>query len=378
LADGQSPPGEIGPLCSVAEARICVLVLGMHRSGTSALTRVLSLLGANLPKILIGSGPGNESGHWEPQRIVRLNDRLLSELGSCWDDWSRIDVSQLAPDRIAEYKSELGRLLREDCGDSSLFVLKDPRISRLLPLVCEVARAENIDLRVALVLRNPIEVVDSLEKRKETWTAGYTRVDAALLWLRHMLDAEAASRDMTRVTVSYDALLRDWRSCVDKLLNGLRIPLLPPSPEAAANIEAFLSPSQRHHQRTANDVRLDPSMKTWVADAFEAMRTLEVEPQAHAAFLALDRVSDELDTGAPAIRPLLTEARACHKREAGALMAILASREAEACALRERVLALEAELVRAKSFDQLMRDLLAKFTWRKVARRLESHNGLRR
>jgi hypothetical protein len=368
LADGKSLLGETAPLNPVARSRICVLVLGMHRSGTSALTRVLSLLGADLPKVLVGAGPGNESGHWEPQRIVLLNDRLLSEVGSCWDDWSRFDLSQLAAERITEYKCELGRLLREDCGGSSLFVLKDPRISRLLPLVRDVALAENIDLRVALVFRNPIEVVDSLEKRQETWTQGYTRADAALLWLRHMLDAEAASRDLTRVTVSYDGLLENWRSCVDKLLDGLLIPLPPPSPEVAGNIDAFLSVSQRHHQHAAAAVRLDSSMKTWIADAYEAMQTLEVEPRAHTASQTLDRVGQQFDSAAPAIKQILNEVRGQNKRDMEVLRTTLASREAEAAALREKAAVLQAELERANQPRPTLISRMRTFTWRKVAR----------
>ena len=52
------------------EKRICLLVLGMHRSGTSALAHVLNILGATLPKQLVGPGEGNVAGHFEPERIV--------------------------------------------------------------------------------------------------------------------------------------------------------------------------------------------------------------------------------------------------------------------------------------------------------------------
>jgi hypothetical protein len=58
-----------------AGPRVCLLVLGVHRSGTSAVTRVLSILGAALPRTLLGAGPSNESGHWE-------SEKLGSELGT--------------------------------------------------------------------------------------------------------------------------------------------------------------------------------------------------------------------------------------------------------------------------------------------------------
>ena len=48
----------------VASGRTCLFVLGMHRSGTSALTRVLSIAGAKLPASLMDAGKGNNGGHW--------------------------------------------------------------------------------------------------------------------------------------------------------------------------------------------------------------------------------------------------------------------------------------------------------------------------
>src|SRR5262245_37750610 len=67
--------------------RQALLVLGMHRSGTSAITRIFNLLGADLPKNLMSSGPGNELGHWESNDLVIIHDDLLTSAGSKWDDW---------------------------------------------------------------------------------------------------------------------------------------------------------------------------------------------------------------------------------------------------------------------------------------------------
>ena len=62
--------------------KIAILVVGMHRSGTSALARTISLLGARLPSDLVGPNEGNPHGHWEPQEIVNLNDKMLADAGS--------------------------------------------------------------------------------------------------------------------------------------------------------------------------------------------------------------------------------------------------------------------------------------------------------
>ena len=62
-----------------------ILVLGMHRSGTSALTRMLNLLGVDLGGKLLEAQAGvREQGVWEPYAVVEINEDLLSRLGSCW------------------------------------------------------------------------------------------------------------------------------------------------------------------------------------------------------------------------------------------------------------------------------------------------------
>src|SRR5580704_18526179 len=85
--------------------RTCLLVLGMHRAGTSAITRILNLMGAELPKQLVGALPGNEAGHWEPERLVLLHDQMLAEAGSSWRDLRPFDPAQLPADRLEHYKT---------------------------------------------------------------------------------------------------------------------------------------------------------------------------------------------------------------------------------------------------------------------------------
>lgn len=108
-----------------------ILVLGMHRSGTSACTRVLNMLGCALSHKLLGAGDGNESGHWEAIEAVALNDEILSSAGSSHDDWGPIN-----PDwrRSAIRSHMIGRakqIVAEHLEIGPLFAIKDPRICRL-------------------------------------------------------------------------------------------------------------------------------------------------------------------------------------------------------------------------------------------------------
>ena len=84
--------------------RVCVLVLGMHRSGTSALSRVLNLLGCDLPKTLMSAHPSNEAGHWESLLISHLNDEILGSAGSEWHDWLAFNPGWHSSPKAAEYR----------------------------------------------------------------------------------------------------------------------------------------------------------------------------------------------------------------------------------------------------------------------------------
>jgi len=59
----------------------CLIVLGMHRSGTSAMACVVNLLGAEIGGNLLAAVPNNPKGFWEHCEILELNRRLHKEIG---------------------------------------------------------------------------------------------------------------------------------------------------------------------------------------------------------------------------------------------------------------------------------------------------------
>src|SRR3954464_2713902 len=67
-------------------ARTAYLVLGMHRSGTSAVTQVLALAGADLPQNVMAGDEHNARGYFEPWKIALFNDERLRAAGGAWDD----------------------------------------------------------------------------------------------------------------------------------------------------------------------------------------------------------------------------------------------------------------------------------------------------
>src|SRR5688572_29093711 len=62
-----------------------IITLGMHRSGTSVVTRGLQVLGVSLGDNLMAPFEGNnDKGFWEDNDINKLNIEMLNTLGSDW------------------------------------------------------------------------------------------------------------------------------------------------------------------------------------------------------------------------------------------------------------------------------------------------------
>ena len=298
---------------SNSNKRICILILGMHRSGTSALTRVLSIAGATLPKNLIGKGKGNESGHWESSRIIEYNDNLLTEFDSCWHDWRTLDLGRVSVKRRNQIKLEIANLISEEYNSSSLLILKDPRICRFASIYMEALNDAGIDTRIVMTVRNPIEVIESLHARnmgqsQHLWTdPPMTRAKASLLWLRHYLDAEYYSRDKIRAITSFDSLFASWQTMLKEVSTSLGIVWPKKETEISRQINQFLKPDLKHNTSTTEDVTLNEHLRGWVDEVYSALVTLSDCPSSSSALKTLDNVRHELSRSAPMMQHLLGE-----------------------------------------------------------------------
>ncbi len=273
-----------------------IVVLGMHRSGTSALTRTLSLLGAALPGNLLPSKPSNETGFWESTDILEFNDRVLTAIGGAWHDWQIDGLESLDDAQRAVFVDEAAALLRTHFRGSEMFVLKDPRICLLLPLWQQAIADFGASVQCVLPLRDPREIAASLQKRDDLAPA-----HSHALWLRYVLDAEHYSRALPRSFVSYEQLLDDWRGETTRVAAelGLRYPR--PTEAAAPDIDAFLRPDLRHQVAEERaTVPNDEAPPAWVNSAYQSLFALSSTGDApdENALLQLD-----------ALRARFTEAR---------------------------------------------------------------------
>ncbi len=158
----------------------CILVAGMHRSGTSVTARLASLLGARISTELMGPVAGNnDRGFWESQVLYRIHERLLTDFASAWDDVAPLPRDWMSSPAAATAGEEIRRELERDFGAARLFVVKDPRLTRLLPLWLSVLDGLRTEPVVVIPFRNPLEVARSLARRE-----GFSLSKALLSLLR--------------------------------------------------------------------------------------------------------------------------------------------------------------------------------------------------
>ena len=267
--------------------RHAVLVLGMHRSGSSAITRFLNFLGCTLPSTLMPANPTNPAGHWESDAICAFNDRLLSEAGSFWNDWLPIHSDWSRSCTYRHNLSAAGDLIRSEYGDAGLFVLKDPRICRIAPFWYEALELQKLSVLTLIPLRHPLEVSASLHKRD-----GIHPAIGQLLWLRHVVEAERASRGRRRVFSHYDDLLADAVGTADKVADGFGI-VWPRSRIAFANdARNFLSPEFRNHVQTSLD-----DLLPWASEVYAVLCRWAQEGEQQSDYAKLDEIRDGFNCG---------------------------------------------------------------------------------
>lgn len=285
---------------SEAAARpVALFVLGMARSGTSALTRVLSLCGSALPAGMCGADGNNPRGYWEPRAAIMLNETILRRHDSNWyDPTLRLQEDcAFGAEESAAWVAEIAAYLRT-LPVSPLVVIKEPRITALSGLWFEAARQVGFDVAAVIAVRHPQEVVAS--------TTRYARTSPELssaLWLKYNLLAERHTRGIPRVFVEYGNLLDDWHREVKRIGAALDIDL-DTADEGA--IEEFLTPDLRR-QRYGGPVA-DSFGADWVSVVYEALRGAAQDDPLHVSIL--DRVFESYQAGERDFRMAFTEFRA--------------------------------------------------------------------
>jgi hypothetical protein len=241
--------------------KICVLVVGMHRGGTSCAAGVLAKLNYAAPSHSIGADEDNPKGHWESTAVARLNDAVLNVSGVEWNDWVKLPDSWMDSPKIIQLIERGKAIVEEEYGDSPMIMLKDPRISRIYPFWNRVMDELGFEIVNLLPVRHPLEVAQSLHARNELAIS-----EGLLLWQRYMLDAEFATRGSKRFYVNYPDLLEDWRKVMSAFSErtGAFLPSL--GSRLARDVDGFIDQDLR--RQTSRSGEFVPQS---IQDTFEIL-----------------------------------------------------------------------------------------------------------
>jgi hypothetical protein len=192
----------------------CVFVMGMHRSGTSAVTGMLGQLGISGPSLddLIPATPSNARGHFESKILTRIDNQLLHVLGATWSAPPSLETGWEGDRPIVALRDSAIRAFQSTFPIRPM-AWKDPRNCIVLPFWRSVLPPP---LAAVLVYRDSLEVAHSLQRRDQL-----TLTHGLALWERYLRSACAGLAGIPTYVIGYADLLDDPASICDDLVRFL-------------------------------------------------------------------------------------------------------------------------------------------------------------
>ena len=299
VSDLKGAPGAAGATNATA-----LLIVGMHRSGTSAISGVLAKLGVDTPADLIAADQHNLKGYFEPQKIIDFHERLFAQLGSPSNDPLPLSYDWVDSPLGRAAAAELAGLLGEEMGASLLCLFKDPRICRLTPVWTEALKLSGRTGLAVLPCRHPLEVAGSLSTK-----AGLTRPYALMMWLQHVVLGERFTRGMKRSFTDYEALLADWRTVMAKVAKELDLVWPRDVMRAGVEIDGFLTGELRRQKPPERSLSAD-GLERLCDRAWAVLPALQKDPYDKRAMAELDAVGAEMDAVIAVAGPLVVSYQA--------------------------------------------------------------------
>ena len=188
-------------------------ILGMHRSGTSALSGTLNRIGIRAGEnLMYAEGhETNSKGFYENMNVYSHNEKILKESNSAWHD-HLFDIEKLDEETLQLYVNEAKHIIKTEYLSYTNFIIKDPRICLLFPIWERACLDLNIEIKTIIPYRNPDEVAQSLSRRDQ-----FSKEKCLVMWLRHVYQAEIYSRNYPRLFLEFDDLLTNTDDYLQKV-----------------------------------------------------------------------------------------------------------------------------------------------------------------
>ncbi len=266
-----------------------IIVLGMHRSGTSAFARGMATLGVYLGENFLDAQEDNPTGYWEDKGIFDLNERVLAALGLKWTDATLIEDTSWKLEAVQALRAEATDYLRSKLAIRPVWGFKDPRTVRLLPFWRPVFHDLGTDDRYLIAIRNPLSVAASLADRQ-----GMDQATSHILWLAYMVPYLNEIAAQPFLAADYDLLMSDPAEQLERIAAALELPIGEDSRAEIAHFsDDFLDPELRHNKYGRYDFPMNPAVTPLAREAYlwlEALATDRVGPDLKQFWSAWKRI----------------------------------------------------------------------------------------
>lgn len=245
-------------------SRRAAFVLGMHRSGTSALTGLLAKAGLSAPLDLMPASPKNPMGYWESMSIFRANERFLDRIGLHWSSSLSLPSGWSGSDAAREWRSELIGLFTKVYKKARCPLVKDPRFCILIKGLEPWLESGMYNPVFFIPIRHPIDVALSLEKAENLPPEQGLRI-----WIKSVLEAEYVTRGFDRKFVMFSDLISDPSGTLERCIELIQASfsrdgidhvdnIIPRAPTMHSSF--FIDPTLQHQ-------RFDLNESSWTANA---------------------------------------------------------------------------------------------------------------
>ena len=251
-----------------------IAVIGVQRSGTSAITKGLQVLGVSLgefygPNI---TGADNEKGYFEDLEISFLDISMLNSIGYTWDNPVLPVFDDNTKQVLSSFYPIAANILQRRFESTNLFGFKDPLIARLLPLWNEIFKDVGAEVSYIIACRNPLSVAKSMEKRD-----GFDIVKGCYIWLGIVTAALINSVGYNRIVVDYDELMKDPEKQLRRTAERLNLKFNKESSEFKEYNNSFLSESLRHTSFGIGDLTANADVPPKIAELYVLLKRIAMD-----------------------------------------------------------------------------------------------------
>jgi hypothetical protein len=198
----------------------CIVVAGMHRSGTSLITKSLESLGVSLGNNLMPCAEQNIKGFWEDLEVVNINDRILKLADMDWASINRFPTELIDSPKGILLQKEAKKIVSERITENPVWGVKDPRLTRLLPFWQKIFFDLQIAAHYIYVIRNPLDIANSLKSRDD-----FDLSMSIQLWLLYTFESLTHLTGEKIYFVSYDTFLTEPEKYLREIAAGFELDL---------------------------------------------------------------------------------------------------------------------------------------------------------